>query len=469
MPLLVGSTGIAIFMGVLDGSVVNISLVTIARFFDVSMQEVRWISLAYLVAITAFLVFAGKLGDRYGNKLIFQSGFLIFGLGSLLCALAWTLPLLVAARIIQAVGAAATTANGIALITHFTTTENRGRAIGLNSLIVAIALSIGPFVGGFMTEYFGWQSIFLINVPLSIVGFICVQRIVPSSQQAPLIVSLDILGTLLFGSALSSFIIGLTMLRNAVTTPMAPILIFFSLVLVALFIPWEQHHQNPILDFSILTDRRILFGLVCATIAYTSLNSISFLVPFYYQDIRDLSPTETGFMILAMPICMSLIGPLAGYLSEKHNARILSSVGLIGLSLACLSLVTLSPSTSFIFLIIVAGSAGGAMALFTSPNSNSIMSATPKEKLGLVGGFIGLARNIGFTIGITLSSSMFILLIDYKNPTDIANHVYAEALGLTFFFFGCIALLGVFFSAIRGSDRIKETKTIPSSIVKGRC
>ncbi|MFX0115710.1 MAG: MFS transporter [Candidatus Hodarchaeota archaeon] len=455
VPLLVGSTGIAIFMGALDGSIVNISLVTIARFFSVSMQEVRWVVLAYLVVLTAFLAFAGKLGDRYGNKLVFQCSFLIFGIGSLLCALAWTLPLLVAARAIQAFGAAGTTANGVALITQFTTPQNRGRAIGFNSLIVASALSIGPFLGGFMTEYFGWQSIFLINVPISVVGFISVQLIIPSSANTRTNMELDILGTLLFSGVLSCFVVGLTVVRSTSTIIIGFLLIGTSGALLTVLILWEQRIENPILDFDLFSDRRISLGIICAILAYGSLVSITFLMPFYLQDLRDLTPTETGLMILALPAFMSFSGPVAGYLSEKHDSRILSSLGLLGMSimLIYLAIVLTEPSPPFLMLVIAMAISGAAMALFTSPNSNSIMSATPKSKLGLAGGFLGLARTIGFTLGITLSSTMFDALLESQDPSSVTNSVYTAALSITYLFFVGIAVLGVLLSIMRGSDK----------------
>jgi EmrB/QacA subfamily drug resistance transporter len=455
VPLLVGSTGIAIFMGALDGSIVNISLVTISRFFFVSMQEVRWVVLAYLVVLTAFLAFAGKLGDRFGNKLVFQCSFLIFGIGSLLCALAWTLPLLVTARAIQAFGAAGTTANGVALITQFTTSQNRGRAIGFNSLIVASALSIGPFLGGFMTEHFGWQSIFLINVPISLVGFIIVQLVIPSPVHTRTTIELDILGTLLFGGALSCVVVALTVVENASTTIIGLLLIGTSVTLVAILIPWEQRIENPILDFDLFSDRRISLGIICAILAYASLVSITFLMPFYLQDVRDLTPTETGLIIVASPVFMSFLGPIAGYLSEKHDSRILSSLGLLGLSvvLIYLAIVLMGPSPHFVILVIAMAISGAAMALFTSPNGNSIMSATPKRKLGLTGGFLGLARTIGFTLGITLSSTMFDALLENREPSSVANNTYTGALSVTFLFFVGIAVLGVLLSILRGPDK----------------
>ncbi|MFX1512418.1 MAG: MFS transporter [Promethearchaeota archaeon] len=461
LSVLLASTGIATFMAPLDGSIVNISLVTIARYYSVDMEEVRWISLTYLLVITSLISFVGKLGDRYGNKQVFQLGFLTFSLGSFLASFAPNLTMLVVARVIQALGAAGTMSNGIAIVTQFTTPKNRGRAIGINSLIVASALSIGPFLGGFLTEFFGWQSIFLINVPIGVIGIIMVELNIPSIQTQKS-KNLDIIGTILFASALSFFVLGLTMSQNVSTRFFGLILIFLSVILVAVLIPFEQRIKNPIIDFSLFKDRRISLGVIAAVLAYASLNSISFLLPFYYQDIREMTQTETGLMIVAMPICMSFIGPMAGYLSEKYDARILSSIGILGLVVACFSLITLSPNSNLFFLILITGLAGCAMAFFTSPNSNSIMSATPKPKLGLVGGFIGLARNIGFILGITLGSSIFYALLGEEEIPDLITsefaRSYSDALGLTFIFFVTIALLGLLLSTLRGPDRKQESR-----------
>ncbi len=454
--LLIISTGIATFMAPLDGSIVNISLKTMRDYFSVTIEEVRWVTLAYLIVITSLISFSGKLGDRYGNKEVFQVGFFVFGLGSFFCALSWTLPMLILARIIQALGASATMANGIAIITHYTTPQNRGRAIGLNSLIVASALSIGPFLGGVMTEFFGWQSIFLVNVPIAIIGILSVEIIIPSIP-ARKNMNLDIYGTIIFASALSFFVLGLTMGQNTNMRFIGIILLLSSLILIILLIPIEKRTENAILDLSLLRNRRISFGIAAAIFAYASLNSVSFLLPFYYQDIREMTQTETGLMILAMPVCMSFVGPIAGFLSEKHDARILSSCGAFGLIITCFALILLNPDSNLIYLIIITGLAGCAMAFFTSPNSNSIMSATPKPKLGLVGGFVGLARNIGFILGITLSSSIFYTLLgddEIPDPMviDFARS-YSEAMGITFIFFAIIALIGLLLSMLRGSDQ----------------
>ncbi|MHA1850229.1 MAG: MFS transporter, partial [Candidatus Thorarchaeota archaeon] len=179
---IVGATSIGIFLSALDASIVNVSLFTMKESFGVTIGLIQWVVVAYLLVMTSTMPLMGKFGDRFGKKKIFQLGMLIFVVGSFACAISIGFELLVIGRIIQALGAAMISANGLALVTYFTTPQNRGRAIGLNSIVLAAALATGPVLGGVLSQLFGWQSIFLVNLPIGIFGYFLVQFAVPKTE-----------------------------------------------------------------------------------------------------------------------------------------------------------------------------------------------------------------------------------------------------------------------------------------------
>ena len=205
----VAATGVGVFLSALDSSIVNVSLWTMARSFEVGMTEIQWVSVAYLLVLTSLMPLGGKLGDRLGKTRVFQAGILLFTAGSLACALSTSLVLLVSARVFQAVGSSLMTANGLAIVTYFTTRENRGRAMGLNSITLAVALAAGPVLGGMLTQLYGWPSIFLVNLPLGLIGYALARRVVPHTERIRE-VKFDTVGAMLFFVSLFSLVYGVS-------------------------------------------------------------------------------------------------------------------------------------------------------------------------------------------------------------------------------------------------------------------
>ncbi|MFW9870376.1 MAG: MFS transporter, partial [Candidatus Thorarchaeota archaeon] len=198
---IVAATSFGVFLGALDSSIVNVSLVTIENSLGVSMAAIQWVIVAYLLIVTSAMPLMGKLGDRLGKTKVFQLGMLVFIAGSFLCAISIGLEMLVAARVFQALGASMLSANGLALVTYFTTPQNRGRAIGMNSVVLAAALGSGPVLGGILSQLFGWPSIFLVNLPIGLIGFLVVQIIVPETEPVKE-TKFDTIGAALFFSFL---------------------------------------------------------------------------------------------------------------------------------------------------------------------------------------------------------------------------------------------------------------------------
>ncbi|MFW9966952.1 MAG: MFS transporter, partial [Candidatus Thorarchaeota archaeon] len=325
---IVAATSFGVFLSALDGSIVNVSLVTIATSFGVEMTEIQWIVLAYLLIMTSFMPLMGKFGDRFCKTKVFQMGMIFFIVGSLFCAFSPTLQLLITSRIFQAFGASMMTANGLALVTYFTTPQNRGRAIGLNSVVLAAALALGPVLGGILSQFFGWESIFLINLPIGIVGFLVVWATIPETECVHE-VKFDTVGAMLFLTFLFTLIFTVSVLGSIAIFPDLILLLGVMLVSFVAFIIRERAFIAPIIPIDILADRRISVSIFSALFAYMALVPVTFLFPFYLQDARSFTQVATGLVLVAHPLVISVVGPFSGFVSEKVKAKTQTVVGLI--------------------------------------------------------------------------------------------------------------------------------------------
>ena len=417
--VLISSVGVGIFMASIDGTITNVSLPVIADDLGEDQNIAQWVILAYLLTLIGFTAIAGDLGDRFSNKIILQVGVLIFVLGSLFCALSSTLLWLVLARILQALGACCGMANGTAIITRFTTKENRGMALGLNALIVAAGITVGPILGGLLTDRFGWPSIFYINIPLGIIAFIYVQLAIPKTP--PLQEErreADVIGSVSFMLFLTLLVFSLTVFVDQnIPNPelWGGIGIATSLVIGVIFFLWERRTEKPIIDLKMFKNRRFAFGICAAVLAYLSLNVIFYQLPFYLREIQNLEVIQIGIIILGAPIGMAIIGPFSGKLSDKIDPRFITSLGLIGITIDLMLLsIFLTESTSYWFFLVASLILGVSLGAFISPNSNSIMSAAPKDKLGVAGGLMNLSTQVGFSLGTALSTAFFFAYSAYS-------------------------------------------------------
>jgi EmrB/QacA subfamily drug resistance transporter len=448
--LILPITAIGTFMSALDGSIVNVSLVTIKNALNTDMEGIRFIVIAYLLVISCFISIAGMLGDNYGRKKVFQLGMGLFILGSVFCAVSVSLEMLVISRVIQAIGGAGLTANGLALVITYVKPAIRGRAIGLNSLVVASALSSGPVIGGFLSEYIGWTSIFIINIPIGLIGILLVQRKIPETPRKDDI-KIDYLGMILFIVAAFSFVGGVLYIFK--DSLLGGFLISISVIFGVVFIYVEINTQKPMISIKIMKDRTILAGIFSSFLCYMVYYGMVFLLPFFYQEVFMFSQTQTGILMIVPPIAMAVMGPIAGLFSEKIEIRKLASFGAFLLSFFVFLLALTINLDLFIIIPLVALSAG-ALTIFTVSNGTSVMNAAPKSDVSIVSGLIGLSRNIGFTLGTTLTSAFFGLFFIMYNPNEISSgqvftSSYYQSLESTYIIFALLALLGAGISLLR--------------------
>jgi EmrB/QacA subfamily drug resistance transporter len=452
----------------MDGSIVNVSLVTIANELNppTDMEGVRWIVIIYLLTISSLIGIGGSLGDNYGRKKIFQLGMLLFVTASFLCAFSPTLEILILSRALQAIGAAGLMANGLALVITYVEPSIRGRAIGINSLVVASALSTGPVLGGILTEYVGWPSIFLINVPVGLMGILLVQKFIPETTEKRS--KLDYLGMVVFIITIFSLVQGIfTLFKGDLS--IGGIFITIALIGGIIFVYLESNHPAPMISVGILRNRTIMIGIISSFLCYMVYYSVVFLLPFYYQEALLFKQSQTGVLMVVPPLAMAIMGPFAGFFAEKVDAKRSTTLGAVLLSffVMCLAiLLNVFPINMLEIIIILVpfvALSAGSLTTFTVSNGTSVMNVAPKSDVSIVAGLIGLSRNIGFALGTTLSSSFFALFFIMNNPDNITSGItflssYYISLGETFFIFSLFAVVAALISYLRGSGSHKNAK-----------
>lgn len=422
---ILSTVSIGTFMSTLDSSILNIALPTISIKLNSNLSTLQWVVTAYLLTISSLLPVFGRVADLLGRKRIFSIGFLVFTFGSVLCALATNIWFLVGMRILQAIGASMLMANSAAIITANFSPKERGRALGLMGTVVALGSLTGPALGGLLVGLFDWRSIFYINLPIGVLGYLASQIILPSDKPQPNNETFDYLGALFF-------MLGITSLMFAISNGQSwgwdsyPILIGLILgtLSLGLFFYIEILVPNPMINLSLFRIPAFLIGNLTGLLSFVAMFANVMLMPFYLQHVLNYNPTQVGLLMTSFPLMMAIVAPLSGHVSDRIGPTILTTTGLCVTALGLFYLSTLT--TASVFWQIVPGLLlmGIGAGLFQSPNNSSVMSSVPPNKLGVAGGINALVRNIGMVIGIAFSVSLFenrqsMFLIGINNPTSV--------------------------------------------------
>lgn len=402
------AVGSGTLMATIDGSIVHISLNTLVNVFSSTLSAVEWVVLSYLLTITCLLLTMGRLGDMFGKRRIYLIGFVVFTLSSALCGFSSSIGMLIASRVLQAVGAAMMQAVGAALLVTAFPPQERGMVLGLNGSIVALGILLGPVLGGILLRQAGWQSIFFVNIPIGLVGMLLTLRAIKPDTVSNIRESFDYLGAGLMFISLFGLLLGLTE---------APTWGWFdprSLGLFALFVVagsgflwWENHTATPMLQLSLLRNPAISLNLLAGLMLFLALAFNIFLTPFYLQLVRNLDTQMTGFMLIAQPIALSMVAPLSGRLSDRLGARGLTIMGLTTAGLGLFSYSLHSESSPLWMILISLMLLGCGIGFFQSPNNSTIMGNTPPEHLGVTSGLLAIVRNLGQTAGIAIAGAVW--------------------------------------------------------------
>ena len=445
------------FMSTLDGSIANVALPTISQNLHVALHMVQWVVTAYLLTISAVLPLVGRLADMWGRGRLYNIGFLVFALGSAMCSLSPSIGALIAFRILQALGAALLMANSQALVVTTFPPEQRGRAFGITGSMVSLGMLTGPSIGGILIGYLGWQSIFWVNIPIGIAGFVLGLFLLPKHKGSGSAKDFDYAGSVLFIVGIVGLLYtisnGETWAWGSAKTVVG--LILATVILIA-FGFRERLARSPMIDFSLYRNWTLSTASLAAILTFVSLFSITTLMPFYLEDVLHASPQLTGLTMMANPLAMAVVAPLSGWMSDKIGPYILTTGGLLLNALGFVLLNLLSPSVAIWVVGFHLAIFGVGQGMFQSPNNSSIMAAAPRSKVGLVGGLNALIRNIGMVIGISLSVSAFSIRLHTITgkvfagvPANLSTGVFMSALHTVFWIAAGICVAGAVSSGLR--------------------
>ena len=411
------------FMACLDGSVVNVALPVMSQKLSVTMESISWVVTVYLITIAATILIFGRLGDIKGKTRVFQFGIILFTLGSLLCGLANSLPILVIARVVQAVGAAGAMATSQGIIAQVFPANERGKALGIVGTVVALGSMIGPPLGGFIIEYFHWEYIFLINVPIGIFTYILGLKTLPKSENHGE-ERLDKKGAFLFTIAVVALFASLIIGGEIGYSQLAIVAGFIvAAVSLTMFIQVEKRLEAPLLQLRIFENTLFSLSIFCGFISFISISCQSIIQPFYLQYVMKLPPGMTGMVMMTFPLILSVVAPLSGYLSDKIGSEFLTLLGLVLTSTGLFLMSTLNEHSALPTLIVFVVIMSIGNGLFQSPNNSLIMSTVPRNMLGIAGSINALIRNIGMVFGISLSTILLYDRMSSKLGYHVANYV----------------------------------------------
>ncbi len=450
--------GIGTFMSALDGSVVNTLLPIINQSFNpqsavnttgAQIAHVEWIVTVYLLVLSGLLLSFGRLGDLHGHKSIYNLGFIIFLVSSALCGLAPSINILIFFRAIQAIGAAMLSANSPAILTKNFPARQRGQALGLQATMTYLGLTVGPSLGGWIAHQFSWRGVFYINVPIILIALFFSIRYIPSDKKEKTTEVFDIKGSGVFMTGLVALLFGLNQ-GHALgwTSPLILSVLVFSIMMIAWFIRIELKHAFPMLDLSLFGNGIFSSSVASAVFNYICVYSITFLMPFYLIDGRELNAAQAGLILTAMPIIMAIAAPISGSLSDRYGARIPTIIGMVLLTLGLLWLSKLDAHSSTWEIVVRLGLSGLGIGVFISPNNSALMGAAPHHRQGIAAGIMATARNIGMVLGVGLTGAIFTTALSQNhNP---ANQVLFAALQTSFLAAAVFSGFGILTTAYRG-------------------
>jgi len=394
------------FMATLDGSIVNIALPVISKDIAIPMNQAEWVVSFYLIVICALLLLFCKLGDTRGKIRIFKMGSILFTVGSLLCGFSAGLGLLLAARAIQAVGAAMTMATNSGIITEVFPFNERGQALGMIGSFVALGSIAGPGVGGLILAHLSWGYIFWINVPIGIVAYLIGQRILPKDimvSQQPI----DKLGATLFALMMVTLFAGI-FVGQEVGFMQPAILGLFAIALVAtiIFVRLELRIDHPILALHLFENKRFSISILCAFLIFVANFFFNVIAPFYLENARHMPANYAGYALMTFPIVQVVVAPIAGSISDRIGPEVLTFIGLILISISQVGYMLSSLATPLWLFMFFIGLVGLGNGIFMAPNNSIVMSSVPMRDLGVAGGVNALAREMGMIVGISVATTV---------------------------------------------------------------
>lgn len=431
------------------GAAINVALPAISEEFSMGAIGISWVSMAFLLSSAVFLVPLGKLADIKGRKQIFFIGNIIIAASSIICALSPSGELLILFRAVQGIGSAMVFGTGMAIITSVYPPGERGKAIGYAVTSVYIGLSLAPFLGGILTQYLGWRSIFFVTVPFELAVIWITWKYIKAEWADASGDKFDLAGSIIYLLSMSAFMFGFSRLPET----SAIILTSAGFLGLIVFYMLEMKVEFPIFNFRLFTSNRLFaFSNLAALINYATTAAITFLLSLYLQYIKGLSPRDAGMVLITQPVLMAVVASISGRLSDRHDPRILASAGMGVIVTGLLMLTFLSADTSLGRLVVILAIVGFGFGMFSSPNTNAIMGSVDRKFLGIASATVGTMRLTGQMMSMGIATLILQLFVGNESISDANAAGFMSSMRSTFVVFVVLCILGIFSSLARGKS-----------------
>ena len=429
-------------------SAVNVALPAIEKAFGMDAVTLSWVITSYLLSSAILLLPMGKMADMRGIKKIFTIGVVIFSITTFLCGIAYSGTMLIVFRVIQGIGGSMTMTTAPAILVMAFPQEQRGRVLGISVSAVYLGLATGPFVGGILTQQLGWRSVFIISslfgLFAAIITFLFLGKDKKEKIQAPI----DISGSITYALALMALVFG----SSKIPETTGWLLLATGALLLGTFVFIENRSQNPVIDLRLFSRNRLFaFSNIAALINYSATFAIVFLLSLYLQKIQLLSPQKAGTILLAQPLVMAILSPVAGQWSDRIQPRYLSSLGMALSAIGLLWMVFLNQETSHTVIVLNLILVGLGFALFSSPNMNTIMSSVNKDQYAIASGVSSSMRVVGQIVSMTIVTFFMAWFLGKSSIMEVSNELFMNSVKWAFSAFSLLAFVGVYFSMARGN------------------
>lgn len=449
--LLLAITMVANFFNPFTGAAVNIALPRMSAELGLDAVAMSWVTMAYLLASAVMLVPLGKVADRWGRKAVFLTGNIVFLLASFLCAAATSGAFIIVMRVFQGLGTSMMVSTSMAILMSAFSPRERGKVIGINVASVYIGLSAAPVLGGILTQTLGWRSLFLINGGVSIFVAIAIYFAIKTEWKESEKGRFDWYGALLYVLSLILLMYGFSKI------PEIPAIVMTGLGLLGLylFIRMELKTKSPVLDVRMFA-QNVVYALanLSAFINYAATFAVSFVLSLYLQYVKHLTPQQAGMLLMAQPVLMALVSVFSGRLSDRLNASWMASAGMaisvVGLSM--LAFLTVDSANAYILSAL--GVLGFGFGLFSSPNTNVVMSSVENRHFGVASATLATMRNLGMMFSMAIASLAVHIFIGNRTIGDDTIPEFMHSSNVIFLLFSVLCLLGVF-TSLRNSRRQK--------------
>lgn len=421
--LILTAVGMFTIMSTLDASIVNIALPVMSKDMKIPMNQAEWVVSIYLVVICALLLLMGKLGDTIGKIRVFRTGTLLFTIGSLFAGFGHSLPLLLGARVVQALGASMTMAMNNGIVTEVFPMQERGRALGMIGSFVSVGSIAGPGIGGLVLGVLPWGYIFWINIPIGIATMLLGHFVLPKDL-AVTHAKIDWLGFALFVVFIVPLFLAVSLGQEmGFAHPLIIALVVLAIAAFALFCRVETHQGEPLVSFKLFANKEFTISLVAAFLIFITNFFFNVIAPFYLENARGMAPNTAGYLLMIFPIVQVVVAPIAGSIADKIGPYLLTLVGLVLILFSQIGYVLLNLNTPLVIVALLVGLVGFGNGTFQSPNNTIVMSAVDSQELGIAGSLNALARNFGMVVGISMATTVLFSAMSQKANRHITTYV----------------------------------------------